>query len=237
MAACTAEERANWLELVDEPDKVEDIATLRSICITVTLLTLTSAVGHSFIRVDALVELLAIEKVLQQLLDLWDTSGTTNQDDVMDLTLVHLGVTERLLDWVQGATEEVSIELLKAGPGDGGVEVDSLVQGVDLDAGLGAGGERALCPLASGAQTTDSPLVVTDVLLVLALELCDEVVHHAVVEIFPTKMSVTSGGLDLKDTIFNGQDGHVEGTATEIEDEDVPLSSNLQEQTKMRSGL
>ena len=227
MAACTAEERVNWLELVDERNKVEYTATLRSISRTVALLTLTSAIGHSFIWVDALVELLAVEVVLQQLLDLWDTSGTTNQDNVMDLTLVHLGVTERLLHWVKGATEEVSVELLKASPGDGGVEVNSLIQGVDLDAGLGAGGQGALCPLASGAQTADSPLVVADVLLVLALELCDEVVHHAVVEIFPTKMSVTSGGLDLKDTIFNGQDGHVEGTATEIEDEDVPLGSNL----------
>lgn len=189
--------------------------------------TLTSTIGHSFIRVDALVELLAIEKVLQQLLDLWDTSGTTNEDNIMDLSLVHLGVTERLLHWVQGATEEVSIELLKASPGDGGVEVNSLVQGVDLDACLGAGGQGALCPLASGAQTPDGPLVVADVLLVLALELSDEVVHHAVVEIFPTKMSVSSSGLDLKDTIFNCQDGHVEGTATEIKDEDVSFSSNL----------
>lgn len=189
--------------------------------------TLTSTIGHSFIRVDALVELLPIEVVLQQLLDLWDTSGTTNQDNIMDLTLVHLGVTERLLHWVQGASEEVSIELLKASPGDGGVEVNSLVQGVDLDACLGAGGQGALCPLASSAQTPDGPLVVADVLLVLALELSDEVVHHAVVEIFPTKMSVSSSGLDLKDTIFNCQDGHVEGTATEIKDEDVSFSSNL----------
>lgn len=133
------------------------------------------------------------------------------------------GIAERLLHWVQGAAEEVSVELLKASPGDGGVEVDSFVQGVDFNAGLGAGRQRALCPLTGGAQTADSSLVVADVLLELALELCDEVVDHAVVEVFPTKMSVSSSGLDLKDTILDGQDGHIEGAATEIKDEDVPL--------------
>ena len=187
------------------------------------LKTLTSSIGHSFIGIDTLVEFLSIEVVLEQLLDLGDTSGATDQHNVMDLSFIHLGVTKRLLHRVQRATEEVSVELLKASPGDGGVEVNSLIQGVDFDAGLGAGRQCALCPLTSGAQTTDSSLVVADVLLELALELSDEVVDHAVVEIFPTKMCISSGGLDLKDSILNVQDGHVKGATAKIEDENVPF--------------
>ena len=64
-------------------------------------------------------------------------------------------------------------------------------------------------------------------LLVLALELLDEVVNETVVEIFTTQVSVTSGGFDFEDTLFNGQKGDIEGSSTEIKDEDVTLASDL----------
>ena len=70
-----------------------------------------STIGDSLVRVDALVQLLAVEEVLKKLLDLGDTGGSTNKNKLMDLGFVHLGITERLLDWVQGATEEISAKL------------------------------------------------------------------------------------------------------------------------------
>ena len=57
----------------------------------------------------------------------------------------------------------------------------------------------------------------------LALELVDEVIDHPVVEVLATKVSVSGSRLDLKDAVLNGEDGHIEGAATEIEDEDVGL--------------
>merc|ERR1712107_727558 len=57
----------------------------------------SGSIGHSLVRVDALVQLLAIEEVLQQLLDLGDSSGSSNQDNVIDGALVHLGVSHGLL--------------------------------------------------------------------------------------------------------------------------------------------
>ena len=69
------------------------------------------------------------------------------------------------------------------GPGDGGVEVDALVERVDLDAGLRAARQRSLGALARCAQASHAALVVRNVLLVLALELLNEVVHHSVVEV------------------------------------------------------
>ena len=40
----------------------------------------------------------------------------------MDLSLIHTGIMQGLLDWLNGAMEQVSVQLLKAGTGDGRVE-------------------------------------------------------------------------------------------------------------------
>ena len=44
-------------------------------------------------------------------------------------------------DRLQVAFGQVGAELLESGIGDGGVEVDALKEGVDLDVGLGGGGQ------------------------------------------------------------------------------------------------
>ena len=64
-------------------------------------------------------------------------------------------------------------------------------------------------------------------LLVLALELLDEVVDETVIEILTTKVSVTSGGLDFEDTLLDGQEGNIECSSSEIEDEDITLTDGL----------
>merc|ERR1719204_2962996 len=50
----------------------------------------SSTIGNRLVRVDRLVQLLAIEEVLQKLLHLWDPGGASNQHDVVDAALVHL---------------------------------------------------------------------------------------------------------------------------------------------------
>merc|ERR1712172_465161 len=187
----------------------------------------SGAIGHSLVRVDRLVQLLAVEEVLEQLLDLGDPSGASDEDDVIDGALVHLGIPHGLLHGLESSLEEVRAELLKPGPGDGGVEIDTLEQRVNLNVGLGRGRQGPLGSLASSPQPPKSSLVPLDVLLVLTLELVDEVVDHPVVEVLNSQMGVTSGGLDLKDALLNGQDGHIEGAASEIEDENVALSGSF----------
>eukprot|EP01084_Bolivina_argentea_P109170 195125_1 len=180
-------------------------------------------VGDSLIGVDGLVELLTVEEVRDQGLDLGDTGGATDQDDVVDGALVHLTVLHDLLDGLEGVAEEVAAHLLEAGTGDGALEVDVVEEGVNLDGGLGNAGEGALGTLAGGAQTADGTVVAGHVALVLALELLHEVGDHAVVEVLTTQMGVTSGGLDLEEAANDGQEGNIEGTTTQIEDQDVAL--------------
>merc|ERR1711963_429814 len=44
----------------------------------------TGTIGNSLVRVDGLVELLAVEEVLKKLLDLGDPGGASHEDDVVD---------------------------------------------------------------------------------------------------------------------------------------------------------
>jgi hypothetical protein len=64
-------------------------------------------------------------------------------------------------------------------------------------------------------------------LLILALELLGEVVDESVVEVLATQVSVTGGGLDLEDALLDGQERDIEGSSSEIEDEDVALAGDL----------
>lgn len=116
-------------------------------------------VGNSLIGVDALVGLLAVEVVGDELLDTGDTSGTTNEDNLVDEALVDLGVSENTVDGLDGGSEEILAELLETSTGDGGVEVDTLEERVDLNGGLSRRRQGSLGTLASSAETTQSTAV------------------------------------------------------------------------------
>ena len=84
------------------------------------------AVGNSLIGVDALVGLLAVEEIGDELDDAGNTSGSTDQDDLVDVGLVDLGVPENFLDGLKGATEEILAKFLETSTSQGGVEIDAL---------------------------------------------------------------------------------------------------------------
>ncbi|OAX33614.1 hypothetical protein K503DRAFT_775442 [Rhizopogon vinicolor AM-OR11-026] len=68
--------------------------------------------------------------------------------------------------------------------------------------------------------------------LVLVLEVLNEVVHEAVVKVLTTQVSVTGGSLDLEDTLLNVQEENIEGSSTEIENEDIVLAVDLLVRTR-----
>lgn len=65
-------------------------------------------------------------------------------------------------------------------------QINFLIERINLNIGLGAGGEGVLVPLIGCVEMADSSLVLTDVLLVLSLKLGNEMVDHLVVKIFST---------------------------------------------------
>merc|ERR1712212_545504 len=78
----------------------------------------SSTIGNSFIGIDRFVQFLAIEEILEELLDLGDPGGATNQNDLLDLALVQFSITQGLLNGVQGTSEEVGAHFFKPSPGD-----------------------------------------------------------------------------------------------------------------------
>jgi hypothetical protein len=180
-----------------------------------------STVGNSLIRVDGFVQTSSVEEVFQEFLDLWDSGGTTDKDELVDLRFVQFGVSERFLDWLEGSSEEIGAKFFESGSGDAGVEIDTFEQGVDFDGGLGGSRQGPLRSFASGPQSSEGSFVGGQVLLVLSLEFLNKVVDHSVVEIFASQMSITSGGFNFEDTVFDGQDGDIEGSSAQIKDKNV----------------
>ena len=50
-----------------------------------------------------------VEEIRDHLLDLGDTSRTTNEDNIVDGTLIDLGITENLFNGIHGVTEEILV--------------------------------------------------------------------------------------------------------------------------------
>lgn len=78
--------------------------------------------------------------------------------------------------------ERVHVEFLKPGSGDGGIEVNTLVERVNLDGSLSGGRESPLSPLACSPQSPKCSGISADILLVFPLELRHEVVHKPVIK-------------------------------------------------------
>jgi hypothetical protein len=112
-------------------------------------------VSNGLVGVDRLVGLLAVEVVADKLLDTGDTSGTTDEDDLVDLGLVDLGIRQDTVNRLEGRAEKILAELLETSTGDRGVEINTLEERVDLDRGLSRRRKSALGTLASSAQTAE----------------------------------------------------------------------------------
>mmetsp|Transcript_30674 Transcript_30674/g.96534 ORF Transcript_30674/g.96534 Transcript_30674/m.96534 type:complete len:378 (+) Transcript_30674:39-1172(+) len=87
----------------------------------------SSAVGHSFVWVDILAELLAVEEGLDQILDLGDPRGAAHHDHLRNLGLGETAVCEALAHWLHGLLEVVHVKLLKLCPRHTETEVVALV--------------------------------------------------------------------------------------------------------------
>merc|ERR1719503_320721 len=149
-------------------------------------------VGDGFIGVNGLAQILAVEEIGQELLHLGDARGPADEDDLVNLRLVHLRIAKRLFDRVHALAEQIHAELFEASAGDGSVEVDAFEQGIDFDGRLRRGRQGTLGAFASRSETTECLRVARDVLLVLALEFSDEVLQQASVEIFAAQVRVAS---------------------------------------------
>jgi hypothetical protein len=167
----------------------------------------SSSVGNSLIRVDGFVEDLSVEEIGEHGLNLWDSSGSTDENDLVNLSLTNLSILEDVLDWRHALSEKVHAELLELGSGDVGVVVLTFSKGLALNRGLMCTGENSLGLLALSSESSEGSWVLDDIESGLLLEVGHAEIDKLVIEIFSTEMSVTVGGLDLEDTFLNGKIG------------------------------
>mmetsp|Transcript_20197 Transcript_20197/g.58557 ORF Transcript_20197/g.58557 Transcript_20197/m.58557 type:complete len:686 (-) Transcript_20197:20-2077(-) len=186
-----------------------------------------SSVSDSLIGVDGLAGFLSVEEIRQQGLDLGDTGRTSNEHDLVDLALGNLGIAKDLLARVHALLEVVHAQILETGTGDGRVEIDTIKERVNLNVGLSAARKRTLGTFASSSETTKGALVAAHILAVATLEVLQEIVDHAVIKVLSTQVSISSSGLNLEDSFLNGQQGDIESTSTQVEDQNILFFSLL----------
>lgn len=121
------------------------------------------------------------------------------------------------------AVQEVRGQLLELGARELLVQVQRALGGSrdvgQVDRGLRGGGQLDLRLLGGLAQTLERHLVLGEVHAVAVGELLHQVVDDALVPVVTTEVVVTVGGLDLDDAVADLEERHVEGAATEVEDE------------------
>ena len=182
------------------------------------------AVGNDLVRVDGHVGLLA-GHLLDELLDGGHTAGAADEDDLVNLGDLEVGVLEGLGDRGLAAVEQITGDLLKLGAVQRVVEVQraALVHGDEgqVDGGLLGGGELLLGVLGSLLQTLQGHGVLAEVNAVLLLELVGHPVHDALVPVVAAEVVVAVGGQDLDDAVSEVEQGDVEGAAAQVEDEDL----------------
>lgn len=183
--------------------------------------------SDSLIGVDALGGLLATKVLLNQGLNLGDTSGTTDQNDVVDLALLDVGVLENLLNGLQGLLEEIHVELLKLGSGKSLGEVVTLEESLNLNTGAHLGRESSLSLFGLTLQLAHGLEILGDVDAVLLVVGLGQVVDDSLVKVLTTKVGVTGSSQDLEDTVVDGQERNIKGTTTKIVDNDLALAIGL----------
>jgi len=85
-------------------------------------------VGNSFIRIDLSVEALAVKELREHGLNFWYSGRSTDENDVVNLTLAHIGVLQHLLDRWHALAEERHAKFFELGSGHAAAEVFSLSQ-------------------------------------------------------------------------------------------------------------
>jgi hypothetical protein len=180
--------------------------------------------GDDFIRVDALVRVLA-EVLLHELLDLRHARRAADEHHLVDVRRLQPRVGERLAHRAHRPFEEVRGQLLELRARQlqlqvlraGGVRGDER----QADVGLEHRRELDLGLLRRLLQALHRHAVLRQVDAVALLELGDDPVDDALIEVVTAQVRVAVGGLHLHDALAHLEHRDVEGAAAEVVDGDL----------------
>ena len=182
-----------------------------------------STISNSLIRVDTLVERLAIEELLKHLLDFRDSSRTTDENDLMNLVLGALRILEHIFNRRHTLSKEVHAKFLELSSCQLGGVILTLSKGLTLNRGLSGRRENSLSFLTLSSKSSDGSLIAANVDTKLLFDISHKVVKDFLIEVLTTEMGVTIGSLNLENTFLDSKKRNIESTTSKIEDEDVLL--------------
>ena len=134
-------------------------------------------------------------------------------------------VRQRLPAGLEGAVDQVLDELLELGPRElqGQVLRAGLVRGDvgQVDVGARRARELDLGLLRGLAQPLQRHRILGEIDALVLLELGDQIVDHALVEVVAAQVGVAVGRLHLDDVLAHLEDRDVEGPAAEVVDGDL----------------
>lgn len=148
---------------------------------------------------------------------------------LIDLILLDTGILQYLFNRLHGLAEKIHVKFLELGASESLGEVIATVKGFNFELGGLLAGESPLGLLDFPFKFTHGPQVLRDVDISLLLVKFDKVVDNTVIKVFTTQVSVTSGGQDLKDTLVDGEERNIEGSSSEIVDNDTSFTALLVE--------
>ena len=181
--------------------------------------------GHHFIRIHALVAFLA-EQILYQLLNARHARLAADQHHFVDLAGIDARIFHALLARTHRALHDVFDHRFQLGPGQlldqvlgaGGIRRDER----QIDLGLHRGREFDLGPLRRVTQTLQRHLVAlaAQVEAFIFLELVDQPVHDALVDVVAAQVRVAVGGLHFDHAFADFKNRNIERAAAEVVDRD-----------------
>ena len=164
------------------------------------------------------------EVVLHDFLHHRDSSRTSDEYHFIDVFRLHACVGEGLLQRTHRLVDDVADELLelRARQRHGQMLRTGLIRGDErqIDVGRCGRGELDLCFFSGFLQPLQGHLVLRQIDALIFLELFDDPVDEALVDVVAAEVCVTVGRLDFHDALADFEDRNVERTAAEIVDGD-----------------
>ncbi len=176
----------------------------------------------ALVGVDVLVRLLA-EVGLHEFDHHRHAGRAADEEHLVDILLLQFRVAHRAVERRLRLLEQVAGERLELRPREGHVEMLRAVlvgrDVGDVDVRLEDAGEFDLRLLRLVFEALHRLRVVREVDAVLFLEVLDEPVDDALVEVVAAEEGVAGGRFDLEDAVADLEHGDVEGAAAEVVDE------------------
>ena len=202
---------------------------------------MAAPIGYDLIRVDALVRLLAVGQRADQVLHHRHAGRTAHQHDLVEVGGCQVGILQARTRRARGSGSSrssvicsnlarVSFNCRCFGPDGIGGDVGQ------VDLGLHHGGELDLGLFGGFAQALEGLAVLAQVDALLLLELIRGPVDDALIPVVAAQVGVAVGGLDFDDAFAHFQDGYIEGTAAQVEDQDGLILLLIQTVGQRRGG-